>query len=63
MTDDEATDPRPGRIARGEARAAERKRRLSRALRDNLARRKAQARAREEAAPGNGLRTPRDDGD
>ncbi len=49
-TDDKADgERRPGRNAEGKARRAERDARLATALRDNLARRKAQARARDDA--------------
>jgi len=50
MADGENDGRRPGLTARGKAREAARQERLSKALRDNLARRKAQARARQDAA-------------
>ncbi len=46
--------PRPARSAKGRAKAAAREARLAAALRRNLGRRKAQARARDEGQPNHG---------
>ncbi len=52
--DGKEAGPRPARSAKGRAKAAAREARLAAALRRNLHRRKAQARARDQGQPNHG---------